>query len=388
MPNLDLVESIVHRTFSYSGAPMHTPISSRDALGEQLAALTAPAVIGIDTEFLREKTYFAQLCLIQLSTAEDAWCIDTVGLDVDSDRTALAPLQALLADARIVKVMHAARQDLEVLWPHVGTVQNVFDTQIAAALCGAPAQIGYAALVNDLLQVQLQKSETRTDWSRRPLSAAQISYAIDDVRYLLPACDALRERLTRNGRLAWFEEDSAAAARAAAGFDARPDDAWLRLKGLAQLDEHRQRLAQTLAAWRERRAIKSNRPRGWLLPDAALRDIVMRVPRSAAELASISELPEGVRNNSGDAILQIVSEAHVPLPAPPLPPRARPEPAMVARVQRLLDVARQVAGELRIASEVLGTRRDMEQLATGIEDVTPLQGWRRAVVGERLLAAL
>jgi ribonuclease D len=260
---------------------MHTPITQRDALGSRLATIAAPSSIGIDTEFLREKTYFAQLCLIQLATVDDACCIDTLSLQVDSDRTALAPLQTLLADARVVKVMHAARQDLEVLWPHVGAVQNLFDTQLAAALCGAPAQIGYAALVNDLLQVQLPKSETRTDWSRRPLTEAQIRYAIDDVRYLLPACDALRERLTRDGRMAWFEEDSAAAARTSGNFDSRPDDAWLRLKGLNQLDQHRQRLAQALAAWREQRAIRSDRPRGWLLPDAALRDIVMRVPPSS-----------------------------------------------------------------------------------------------------------
>jgi ribonuclease D len=367
---------------------MHTPITNRDALGSQLAPISAAPVIGIDTEFLREKTYYAQLCLIQLATVDDAWCIDTVSLKVDSDRTALAPLQMLLADARITKVMHAARQDFEVLWPHVGAVQNVFDTQLAAALCGAPAQIGYAALVNDLLQVHLPKSETRTDWSRRPLTEAQIHYALDDVRYLLPASDALRERLTRRGRLAWFEEDSAAAARAAGNFDARPEDAWLRLKGLAQLDEHRQRLAQALAAWREQRAIRSDRPRGWLLPDAALRDIVMRVPRSTAELAGISELPEGIRTNSGEAILQIISEARVPQPAPQLPPRTRPDPEQVARVQRLMDIARQVAGELKLAGEVLATRRDLEQLAIGVEDVTPLQGWRRAVVGERLLTAL
>jgi len=367
---------------------MHTPISHRDALGALVAAVSAPAAIGIDTEFLREKTYFAQLCLIQLSTAGDAWCIDTLALGVDADRGALAPLQTLLADARIAKVMHAARQDLEVLWPHVGAVQNVFDTQLAAALCGAPAQIGYAALVSDLLQVQLPKSETRTDWSRRPLSEAQIHYALDDVRYLLPACDALRERLQRAGRLAWFEEDSAAAAQTAGSFDVRPEDAWLRLKGLAQLDEHRQRLAQALAAWREQRAIRSDRPRGWLLPDAALRDIVMRVPRSAAELAQIAELPAGIRNNSGDAILQIIGAARVPHPAPSLPPRPRPDPAQVARVQRLMEVARQVAGELRMASEVLVTRRDLEQLAAGSEAVAALHGWRRGVVGERLLAAL
>jgi ribonuclease D len=367
---------------------MYTLIDNRAALVDRMATITAPGMIGLDTEFLREKTYFAQLCLVQLSAGDDAWCIDTVELGGDGGHAALAPLQAVLADASITKVMHAARQDLEVLWPHVGVLRNVFDTQLAAALCGAPAQIGYAALVHDLLGVQLPKSETRTDWSRRPLSEAQLRYALDDVRYLRPAAELLRTRLVAADRWGWFEEDSAGAAGAAASFEVRPEEAWLRLKGFAPLDEHRRRLAQALAAWREQRAMQSDRPRGWLLPDAALRDIVLRVPRNPAELARIDELPDGIRNNSGDQILQIVGAAEVPHPAPALPARTRSEPELVARVQRLMELARKIATELRIASEVLATRRDVEQLAAGAEDVAPLQGWRRGVVGERLLAAL
>jgi ribonuclease D len=366
---------------------MQAPITDRTVLDTRLAPLRAPAIVGIDTEFLREKTYFAQLCLLQVATTDDAWCVDTLALGADTDQGALSALRAPFGDTGIVKILHAARQDLEVLWPHTGAMRNVFDSQLAAALCGAPAQIGYAALVNDLLEVQLAKSETRTDWSRRPLSEAQLRYALDDVRYLLPVHAALCERLQRAGRMVWFQEDSAAA-EAAAQFEVQPATAWLRLKGLAQLDEHRQRLAQALAAWREQRAMKSNRPRGWLLPDAALRDIVLRVPRSSSELGAIAELPEGIRNNSGSAILELVSEAQVPNPPPPLPPRTRPEPAQLARVQRLLDTTRAVATELRVATEVLATRRDAEALAAGDSAIAPLQGWRRAIVGEKLLAAL
>lgn len=365
----------------------HRPITERAELEDQLARIRPPGPVAIDTEFLREKTYYAQLCLVQVAYGEHAWCLDTLAPALGAGDAALAPLRPVLADAGVCKILHAARQDLEVLWPHVGVVRNVWDTQLAAALCGAPAQIGYAALVSDLLGVQLPKSETRTDWSRRPLSTAQVDYALDDVRYLLPAREALLERLERSGRLAWFDEDSLGAA-GDAQFEVRADDAWRRFKGFEQLDEHRQRLAQTLAAWREQRAMKSDRPRGWLLPDAALREIVMRVPRSAADLGALRELPPGIRDNSGAQLLQIIAEARVPDPAPVLPQRSRPDPAALARVQKLLDVVRQAAATLRLAPELLATRAEVEALAAGDTSQRVLRGWRREVAGNLLLAAL
>jgi ribonuclease D len=368
---------------------MHTPITATTQLSEHLSRIEPPALLGLDTEFLRERTYYAQLCLLQIATSSEAYCVDTLALATNQAQpdTALAALQPVLGEVRVCKIMHAARQDMEVLWPHVGAVNNVFDTQLAAALCGAPAQIGYAALVNDLLGVQLEKSQTRTDWSRRPLSAAQIEYALDDVRYLLPLHAALCERLNSLGRMRWFEEDTRQA-NDEAGFQIRPEDAWLRFKAFTALDEHRQRLAQALAAWREQRAMKSDRPRGWLLPDAALRDIVMRVPRSEPELAHIAELPEGIRTNSGAQIMQLVSAAAVPDPAPRLPQRSRPDPEVTARVQRLAELTQRVGNELKLAPELLATRRDLERVVAGERDVAALQGWRQAVIGEALLAAL
>jgi ribonuclease D len=359
---------------------MHTPITEAALLDERLRGVSAPAAIGVDTEFLRERTYYAQLCLLQLSTDSDAFCVDTLNVPVTGLRT-------VMADEGICKVLHAARQDIEVLWPHTGVIRNVFDTQLAAALSGAPAQIGYAALVAELLQVQLHKTETRTDWSRRPLSTAQIEYALDDVRHLLPLRSLLTGRLAKLGRAEWFAEDTRRAADAE-NFQVDPEQAWKRIKGLSDLDEHRRRLAQLLAAWRERRAMSADRPRGWLLPDNALRDIVIRVPRTPADLAAISELPDGIRNNSGAHLLQVVSAAQVPQPAPPLPQRTRAEPEFVATVTRLGDVTRAVARELSLASEILATRRDMERIAAGDREVLPLQGWRSGVIGARLLAAL
>lgn len=360
---------------------MTMPIADAAALAARLSAFAGSGAVGLDTEFLRERTYYAQLCLVQLCADTECLCIDTLALPE------LSPLQALMSNAGIVKVLHAARQDLEVLWPAAGPVRNIYDTQVAAALTGLPPQVGYAELVSRLLQVQLQKAHTRTDWSRRPLSAEQIDYALDDVRYLLPLRAALDQRLRELGRTDWFAEEMQAVAEAN-DYAIDPERAWLRLKGLSELDADRRRLAQLLGAWRERRAISSNRPRGWLLPDAALRDIVLRVPRTAAELVGIQELPEGIRNNSGTQLLQLVAEAKVPDPPHPLPQRRRPDDAWINTINRLAEIAKSAARELEVAPEMLATRRELEQFAGGERDGGPLQGWRRAAIGERLLAAI
>jgi ribonuclease D len=341
----------------------------------------SPGAIGIDTEFLRERTYYAQLCLLQIATSDDCFCVDTLAL---GDLTALRPA---MNDAAVLKIVHAARQDLEVLWPVTGPVRGIFDTQVAAALCGFAAQVGYGELVARVLDRELHKAHTRTDWSRRPLSEAQLEYALDDVRYLLPLRDQLAERLQSLGRMQWFDEEMQQL-DATENYDNDPQHAWLRFKGFADFDEHRQRLAQSLAAWRESRAMQSNRPRGWILPDAALRDIVARAPRDAAALARIAELPEGIRTNSGAQLLQIVSEARLPADLPPLPQRQRPDPEQLARADRLIQRLRSRAQELELAPEVLATRREVEQLAGGDRDGALLQGWRRNEIGERLLALL
>jgi ribonuclease D len=347
-------------------------------VAERLAA--APAV-GLDTEFLRERTYFAQLCLLQLSVADGAFCVDTLAL------RDLTPLRATMSSPAISKVLHAARQDLEVLWPATGPVLGLFDTQVAAALIGLPAQIGYGDLVNRLLSINLHKGETRTDWSRRPLSAAQLAYAIDDVRYLLPLRERLSERLDRLGRRAWFDEEMAEL-DAIGSFEVDPTQAFRRFKGFGELDPERQRLAVALSAWREQRAISSDRPRNWILADAALRDIVMRAPRKPSELAMIAELPEGVLNHSGPQILALIEAADLPERLVPLPQRHRPDPDTTAAIRKLSQLAQQIGRELGMAPEILATRREMERLVAGARDGAVLKGWRRAVVGERLLGAL
>ncbi len=291
-----------------------------------------------------------------------------------------------MPSAAVCKIMHAARQDLEVLLPAVGPLSCRFDTQIAAALVGFSAQVGYAELVRELLGIELHKSQTRTDWSRRPLSAAQIEYALDDVRHLPPLRERLGAELERLGRSAWFDEEMAQIG--ADSFAVAPAQAWLRLKGFTELDPARQRLAQALAGWREQRAMDSNRPRGWILPDAALRDLVYQAPRDMAALERLAELPEGIRENSGAQLLALIAAAALPTPLPPLPQRRRPDPEQLARIARLGDITRRVSRELGLAPELLATRKDMERLAGGERDGSPLIGWRRAAIGAELLKAL
>jgi ribonuclease D len=367
-----------HNPAPPAGAPLIRDAAALTAF----AAASAPVdAIGIDTEFMRERTYYAQLCLLQLATAEHAAAIDTLAL---ADLGALRPL---MGKAGMRKVLHAARQDLEVLWPALGTLAGIYDTQVAAALIGLPPQIGYADLVQRLLGAHLHKSQTRTDWSRRPLSPEQLDYALDDVRYLLPLRATLDQQLERLGRRAWFEEEMNALDDAGS-FAVDPAAAWKRFRGFAELDDGRREIAQQIAAWRETRAMAADRPRGWILPDAALRDIVLRVPRTPAELAQLAELPEGIRRNSGEQILAIIADVGLPARLPPLPGRQRPDPERVQQVRRLGDVTQEVAGRLGIAPELLATRRELEQLAAGGRAGGPLEGWRRAVVGEALLAAL
>ena len=355
-------------------------VATHAALEDLIGRLDGEA-LGLDTEFLRERTYRAELCLLQLASTQAAVCVDPLAL------TELEPLRAPLGRSGPVKVLHAARQDLEVLTPVVGSIAPLFDTQIAAALAGFPAQVGYAELVRRILGHELAKGETRTDWSRRPLSEAQLEYALDDVRYLLPLRDALLAQLATQGRTAWLAEDLAELENPEL-VTVNPDKAWQRFKGVHGWDEGRLELLRALAAWRERRAIARNRPRGWILDDSVLREIVQRVPRERSELAYIPEMPEGVVKHSGDEILALINAAKISHPPPPLPRRERPDPVLVARTKRLSQAVQAVAQELAVAAEVLATRKDLEEIARSGEPARALHGWRAELLKEKLLAAL
>jgi ribonuclease D len=362
-------------------AALQTIITNQDDLSRFAAQLSGAGSIALDTEFLRERTYRAELCLLQIADAHGARCIDPLALE------SLAPLAPALSAAGPLKVMHASRQDIEVLIPAVGLAQPVFDTQVAAALAGLPAQIGYAELVRRELGVVLGKAHTRTDWSARPLTAEQIAYALDDVRYLLPLAERLTAELARLGRSEWLKEELALLTDPSA-YAVEPTDAWQRVRGLRGLDGPRARLARELAAWRERRAIERNRPRGWILDDASLREIVLAAPRTLGALAAIAGIPHGVVKHCGGEILERIGAADLPNELAPVNLRGRPDPARAALIRQLSEIHREVAAGLKVSPEVLATRRDLERLAAGERDLPVLRGWRAGVIGERLLAAV
>ncbi len=358
-----------------------TIVATPEALQELAAQLQGAEALALDTEFMRERTYRAELCLLQIGSNARLACVDPLALPV------LDELRAALATGPAIKVLHAARQDLEVLQPVVGMLSPVFDTQIAAALAGFAAQVGYGELVRTVLGHELPKGQTRTDWSRRPLSPEQVDYALDDVRYLLPLRAELLQRLDALGRLGWLDEEFAGLVDPSL-LAVDPERAWLRVRALQGLDEGRTALAQSIAAWRERRAVSRNRPRGWILDDGVMREVVVRVPRDRSALASIPEMPEGVVKHSGDELLAMIHAAQIADPPPPMPRRERPDPAHLALVKRLADTTQSVATQLAMAPEILATRKDLERIARGDTDVSPMRGWRREAIGDALRARL
>ena len=355
-------------------------IDTQAGVEELCTALSAAPWFAIDTEFLREKTYYPKLCLVQVATPDRVACIDPLALD---DMT---PLLDVIFDSGITKVMHAARQDMEIFYHLRGAVPApVFDTQIAALLLGLPDQVGYAGLVQELLGVKLHKLHSRTDWSQRPLDAEQLHYAADDVIYLAQAYQLIQDRLRETGRLDWLADDFRALSDPAV-YAAHPENAWLRVKGANRLSGAALSTLQALAAWREEKAQAMDRPRGWLLRDDVLVDIARHRPENPARLGKIRGLHENTVRKHGDDLLALVAGAKdvTPAPLPRRKLRQRLTPAQDAAVDVLQAVIRLVAEENRINPSVLANRNQLEQLLLGENDVPVLQGWRRQLAGERL----
>jgi ribonuclease D len=360
----------------------HDLIATDAALADLCRALDGCAWIALDTEFLRERTYYARLCLIQIGTPELVVCIDPLALEN------LDPLHALLEDARIAKVLHAARQDLEVFSDLRGVVPApLFDTQIAAAYLGYDDQIGYAALVTAITGVTLAKAHTRADWSVRPLGAAQLQYAEDDVRYLVPVYEALHERLGLAGRLAWVEDDCARLTEPAL-YAADPAQAWRRLRGGADLAAANQQMLRTLAAFREQTARARNLPRGWVLRDDVLYELARSAPQTRAELVAIRGLEDGARQRWGDELLTCIEQGRRAEPLLLWERQLPPTPEQNALGKRLMEAVRAVAHEHELAPTLLATRRDVEKLVRGADPAQVLRGWRARLLGARLAALL
>jgi len=367
-------------------------VSSSEDLQRAVALLARSSFIVLDTEFMRESTYYPILCLVQAATPDGCVIIDPLALKD------LQPLWDLLDDRGRVKVLHAARQDLEVMsqaprssvagiaLPEGGKIPGpIFDTQLAAAFLGYPAQIGYGNLVAERLGHTLAKGHARTDWTRRPLSDEQLSYAADDVRYLVPLYVDLAAALTSAGRLEW-EMEEASKLEDPALFRTEPQEAWRRLKGLERLKPAQRLAAKLLAAWRETKAMKHDRPRGWILPDDGLRELAERMPSSAAQLEELRLVPAGVLRKNADELLEVIAQAQRDAqhePSYELP--GRPDPDQVARVTKLMSFVRSQAEQMKIAPELLATRRDVEQLVFSGRAQAISTGWRRVAIGEQLL---
>lgn len=360
-------------------------LASTEALAEACERWRAAPWLALDTEFLREDTYYPKLCLIQAGDGRDNVCIDAVALDT----AALRPLLELLHGSGFPKVFHAASQDLEIFVQLDGrTPPPLFDTQVAAALLGYGDQLGYAALVEKLLAVKLDKSLTRTDWSRRPLSAAELAYAADDVRYLGEIYPRLRDELAQRGRLTWLEEDCARLADPAR-YRNPPEAAWRRLKGLSRLAPPAQRAAAALAVWRERVAQERNRPRKWILDDDPLYRLAERRPADRAQLEHLGVLQPKTLERHGRALLEVLAAAEQGQ-APPLQEELLLDEAQKARLKRLLERLRGLGESLGVPPSLLAPRGDVETLLRqgDAAEVPLLRGWRREVAGGELLKLL
>ena len=358
-----------------------TDTAALAALCERLA--TEPYVT-IDTEFMRERTYYPELCVVQLGGVQDVAVIDTLAPGLD-----LAPLGALLADAGVVKVFHAARQDVEIFLERFGQVPApLFDTQVAAMVAGFGDQVGYDALVSGLTDGQIDKAHRFSDWSARPLSPAQVTYAAADVTYLRQVYERLSEKLARDGRLDWVAEEMAILALPGT-YRPEPETMWERLRPRTA-NRRMLGLLRAAAAWREREAQRVNIPRQRLLKDESLLEIAATAPTSADALARVRGISRGfAEGKSGAGLVAALQEAAaLPDAALPEAPRAkdgpRASPALVSLLKVLLAAK---CEEHNVAPKLLASSDDLDRLATEAEpDIPALHGWRREMFGADALA--
>lgn len=353
-------------------------VTDAAALDRLLAQLAGQRAIALDTEFTRVRTYYARLALVQIGAGDHIACIDPLAFDI-------GPLLDFLYRGDTLKIVHAGRQDLEVFYDIRGDVPRpVFDTQIAAALAGFSDQIGYGALVEALTGVKLPKLHTRTDWEARPLSAEQLHYAEDDVRYLSALHIALTERLRVAGRLTWAEEEFAALADRQLYANA-PADAYRRVKQGSVLPAAAQPVLCRLAEWRERAAQKHDLPRAWVVPDATLMELAKARPTTRAALDELQLLTPGAARRWSAEVLAAIG-ADAPTPAQNLWPEARTlDLAEQALVDKMLQRVRAVAESERLAPAILASRRTVVELVrAGTGPLT--RGWRHALLGHELVA--
>lgn len=360
-------------------------VQTEQQLVELCEQLAQSPWLALDTEFVREKTYYPQFCLLQISNGEIAASVDPIQIQE------LQPLLDLLYDEAIVKVFHAGHQDLEIfynLWGRLPT--PLFDTQLAASLLGLGDQVGYGNLVEQLLNHTLEKGHSRTDWARRPLDEAQLRYALDDVIYLGEIYLKLTRMLQAEGREDWLQEDFDQLANPDT-YRNPPQGAWKRVKGRQQLKGVQLAVLQALAAWREQEAQQANRPKRWILKDEVLTDLARRQPKGLEQLAKIRGLEPGAIKRRGDLLLKLIAEAReLPREQWPRDKRRviRLSPNQEALTDLLYGCLRLLAEQNNITPAALANRKEIEALVSGERELDILRGWRRTIAGNRLLEVL
>ncbi|MES1990200.1 MAG: ribonuclease D [Pseudomonadota bacterium] len=347
------------------------------------ARLSGAGFVTVDTEFMRDSTFWSKLCLIQMAGPNDEVVIDPLAPDID-----LTSFYDLMRNKKVVKVFHAARQDIEIFWHDAQAIPDpLFDTQVAAMVCGFGDSVGYETLVNRLTNGTVDKSSRFTDWARRPLSEKQMQYAVGDVTHLRKIYEVLAKRLTQTGRARWVAEEMAIL-QDPETYESRPEDSWKRLKtrfksrkGLAVLVE--------VAAWRERQAQERNQPRSRILKDDALAEIATQIPRNAADLDQLRAVPKGMSNSRMAAGLMEAIERGLNMPDEQIPEteQADPLPPGIGPLVELLKVLLSMRCEQHeVAQKLIAKVSDLEQIAAYDEaDVPALTGWRREVFGNDAL---
>ncbi len=356
---------------------------------EQLATLCEQikkeSWLALDTEFLREKTYYPKFCLLQIATPEWVACVDPIALP------SLDSLFEVIYSPSIVKVFHSCRQDLEIFYQLTGKIpEPLFDTQIAAPLLGFQENPGYAMLVSSLLNINLNKAHTRADWSKRPLIEAEIQYAADDVIYLCKIYQIMLQKLAELGRGEWLERDFAELTNPSL-YEVRPEKAWLKIKGKNKLTGRQLSIVQALSEWREKTAQTEDRPKSWLLRDELLFDIAKLQPETVSELANVRGINERAVNRYGADLCQLISAAKNRAPIP-LNEKGRPA-KKTQQQEAILDI---LTALVRIRAEenslnpiILATRKDLEVLMFNDDEECPLlHGWRFKMAGQELVGLL
>ena len=341
--------------------------------------------VALDTEFLREKTYYPKFCLLQIATPEWVACVDPIALPN------LEILFDVLYDPAIVKVFHSCRQDLEIFFQATGKLPSpIFDTQVAAPLLGFQDNPGYAMLVSSLLSINLNKAHTRADWSKRPLTGAELEYAADDVIYLCQIYQMMVKKLTELGRIDWLQHDFAELTNPEL-YKVDPEKAWFRIKGKNKLTGRQLSIIQTLAQWREKMAQAEDRPKSWLLRDELLFDLAKLQPETVQELANVRGINERSVNRYGRELCQLITAAKN---RPPLPLNEKDRSAKKTQQEEaILDIltalVRIRAEENALNPSILATRKDLEELLFSLSDESPLlHGWRYTMAGKELVGLL